>query len=48
VGQDHSRAKKSGKIKRQKRSPIKVDDSLAKEIKKALKYAPRKKKKNKK
>ncbi|MDD3735318.1 MAG: 50S ribosomal protein L35 [Candidatus Pacebacteria bacterium] len=48
VGQDHFRAKKSGKIKRQKRSPIKVDDSLAKEIKKALKYAPRKKKKNKK
>jgi len=47
IGQDHFRAKKSGKAKRQKRGFVKVDKTLAKQIKRALKYAPRKIKKKK-
>lgn len=44
VGQDHFRAKKSGKTKRQKRGFVEANKTLARQIKKALKYAPGKKK----
>lgn len=45
VGQDHYRAKKSGKKIRRTRKWIELSGSAAKKIKKMLKYAPRKKKK---
>jgi len=46
VGQDHFRAKKSGKKIRQTRGWVELDKSMAKKIKKMLKYAPHKHKKS--
>lgn len=44
-GQNHFRSKKTGEEKRLKRKWIELDKNTAKLIKKALKFAPRKKKK---
>lgn len=44
-GQNHFRSKKSGKEIRNKRKWVELDKTTAKLIKKALKFAPRKKKK---
>jgi len=44
-GQNHFRAKKSGKEIRNKRKLVELDKNTAKLIKKALKFAPRKKRK---
>ncbi len=43
-GQDHFRAKKSGNKIRKKRKWVELDKKTAKRVKKALKFAPRKKK----
>lgn len=43
-GQDHFRAKKSGKKIRKKRKWIALDKTTAKKVKRALKFAPHKKK----
>jgi large subunit ribosomal protein L35 len=42
-GQDHFRAKKSGKKVRQTRKWIALDKTAAKQIKKMLKFSPRRK-----
>lgn len=43
-GQNHFRSKKSGKQIRQKRKLVELDKNIAKKVKKALNFAPRKKK----
>jgi len=45
VGQNHFRAKKSGDKIRQSRGWVELDKTTAKEIKKMMNFAPRKKKK---
>lgn len=47
VGQNHFRAKKSGKKIRQTRKWVELSKPMAEKIKKMLKYAPRKKKSEK-
>ncbi|MCZ2846225.1 MAG: 50S ribosomal protein L35 [Candidatus Bathyarchaeota archaeon] len=42
VGQDHFRVKKSGEKIRKTRQWIELDKTMAKKIKKMMKYAPRK------
>ena len=44
-GQNHFRSKKSGKQIRQKRKWVKLDKKTAKKVKKAINFAPRKKRK---